>query len=96
MERKLISIKDAARVLGVSSLTLRNWDKSGKLPAMRHPMNNYRVYKIDDINRLIDSMSARSLGRVANRDGVSDSESARSRDSSISRRKLNVKHLEEE
>jgi DNA (cytosine-5)-methyltransferase 1 len=50
---KLISIKDASNLLGVTPLTLRNWDKNGKLKASRHPMNNYRVYKREDIERLI-------------------------------------------
>jgi DNA-binding transcriptional MerR regulator len=53
MDRKLISIKDAAKLLGVTALTLRNWDNSGKFPATRHPINNYRVYKVEDIERLL-------------------------------------------
>lgn len=43
-------------MLGVTTLTLRNWDKSGKLKAMRHPMNNYRVYKVEDIEGLLANM----------------------------------------
>ena len=35
-----IKIKDAAKVLGVSIPTLRNWDAAGKFKAHRHPMNN--------------------------------------------------------
>ena len=53
MGNKLISIKKASEMLGVTPLTLRNWDKNGKLKAMRHPLNNYRVYKVEDIERLI-------------------------------------------
>ena len=30
-----------------------NWDKNGKLKAHRHPMNNYRVYKIEDLETVI-------------------------------------------
>lgn len=51
---KYITIKDAAKILGVSKITLRNWDKSAKLKALRHPFNNYRVYKIEDIEKVID------------------------------------------
>ena len=57
--KKLISIKEASQMLGVTPLTLRNWDKSGKLRAMRHPMNNYRVYKADEIEHLLDDMMDR-------------------------------------
>jgi excisionase family DNA binding protein len=45
MEKKYYTIKQAAKILGVTPLTLRNWDKRGKLKAYRHPINNYRVYK---------------------------------------------------
>jgi excisionase family DNA binding protein len=53
MENKLISIKEASEMLGVSKLTLRNWDRDGKLSALRHPINNYRVYNLEDIEKII-------------------------------------------
>ena len=49
MEYKYISIKKAAETLGVSPLTLRNWDKKGTLVAYRNPINNYRVYRMDQV-----------------------------------------------
>ena len=57
-ESKLITIKEAASMLGVTPLTLRNWDKSGKLIALRHPLNNYRVYKRLDIDNLINDIGS--------------------------------------
>lgn len=51
---KYITIKNAAKMLGVTPLTLRNWDKQGKLTATRHPFNNYRVYNIADIHNLLN------------------------------------------
>ncbi|OHB00206.1 MAG: hypothetical protein A3E94_01310 [Candidatus Zambryskibacteria bacterium RIFCSPHIGHO2_12_FULL_44_12b] len=53
---KYITIKEAAYILGVSPLTLRNWDKNGKFPAQRHPMNNYRVYKIENLLGIIEDI----------------------------------------
>jgi DNA-binding transcriptional MerR regulator len=50
---KLITIKQASKILGVTPLTLRNWDNSGKFTASRHPINNYRVYKVADIEKLL-------------------------------------------
>ncbi len=50
---KLITIKQAAKILGVTPLTLRNWDNSGKFEASRHPINNYRVYRLADIEKLL-------------------------------------------
>jgi len=52
-ESQYITIKQASKILGVSPLTLRNWDKNGKLKAHRHPMNNYRVYKLEDLEKLL-------------------------------------------
>ena len=53
MNISYLTIKEASKILGVSPLTLRNWDKNGKLKAYRHPMNNYRVYKIESLERVI-------------------------------------------
>lgn len=47
--QKYITVKKAAKLLHVTPLTLRNWDKSGKLRAYRHPLNKYRLYKLDQI-----------------------------------------------
>jgi len=52
--KKFITIKEASQILEVSRITLRNWDKSGKLTALRHPFNNYRIYKIEDIDKVIE------------------------------------------
>ncbi len=56
MKEIYFSIKEAAKILGVSPLTLRNWDKSGKFPAHRHPMNNYRVYKLSALEHIIEDI----------------------------------------
>jgi MerR family transcriptional regulator, copper efflux regulator len=58
MERKYITVKDAAKYLGVSPLTLRNWDKQGKLAAFRHPINNYRVYRLDQLELFLRSIES--------------------------------------
>ena len=56
MKEVYFSIKEASDILGVSPLTLRNWDKSGKFPAQRHPMNNYRVYKLSALEHIIQDI----------------------------------------
>jgi len=56
MEQKYLSIKEAARVLGVTPLTLRNWDKRGILTSYRNPVNNYRVYRMDQIELFLRRM----------------------------------------
>lgn len=48
----LITIAEAAKLLGVSLPTMRRWDESGKFPARRHPMNAYRMYTRDEVMKL--------------------------------------------
>lgn len=74
-----ITIKNAAGILGVSKMTLRNWDKSGKLIALRHPLNNYRVYRISDIEKIIELIEASPMVIQKKKDEI---------------KKLSVKHLE--
>lgn len=47
--RDLITLKEAASFLGVTPTTLRNWDRSGKLKAIRNPSNRYRMYHLKDL-----------------------------------------------
>jgi excisionase family DNA binding protein len=77
---KYITIKDAAHILGVSKITLRNWDKSGKLKAHRHPFNNYRVYKVEDIDKVLEMIENDIFIVKKKKDEI---------------RKLSVQHLEE-
>lgn len=51
-----LTIGEAARQLGVSSSTLRNWDRAHKLVAYRHPLNGYRLYKRLDLERLLQDV----------------------------------------
>lgn len=50
-----LRIKEAAIYLGVSPNTLRNWGKSGRISEYRHPVNNYRLYKLSDLIRLLQT-----------------------------------------
>ncbi len=47
--KEFYSISDVADMLSVSKETLRRWDKNGKLVPFRNPINNYRVYKKEDL-----------------------------------------------
>jgi len=53
---KYLTIKEASEILNVSPLTLRNWDKKGILTAYRNPVNNYRVYKLDQVQMFLRKM----------------------------------------
>jgi DNA-binding transcriptional MerR regulator len=80
MEKRYINIKQAAKILGVSPLTLRNWDNSGKFPAGRHPISNYRVYNVKDIEQLLIEIELSKGHKRPSRDQV---------------KKMVVKHLDD-
>ena len=60
------SLSEAAKVLGKSKETLRRWDRDGKLDAVREPVSNYRVYKKEDINSLIEPLLAEIDNNIDN------------------------------
>lgn len=80
MANLYITIKQASKILGVSPLTLRNWDKNGKLKAHRHPMNNYRVYSIEDLEDVIREIETNAGLRKSTKQQI---------------HRLIVKHMEE-
>ncbi len=59
---QLLTIADAARMLGVSKLTLRNWDNNGRLKAVRIGTRSDRRYRKSDIDAHVAAGSAASSG----------------------------------
>ena len=51
-----LQITDAAEYLGVCRNTLRNWGKNGQIQEHRHPINNYRLYKLSDLEALLGAV----------------------------------------
>lgn len=47
-----LRVKEAAELLGVAPNTIRAWGAAGKIPEYRHPANNYRLYRLDELKRL--------------------------------------------
>ncbi|MGW8122848.1 DNA (cytosine-5-)-methyltransferase [Roseivirga echinicomitans] len=54
--KEYFTISEVADLLGKSKETLRNWDRSGKLTAVREPMSNYRVYKKEQL-KIFDELN---------------------------------------
>ena len=48
----LLTVQQAAELLGVSAPTLRRWDATGQFKARRHPINGYRQYRVREVMRL--------------------------------------------
>lgn len=55
----LVTVTEAAEILGVSPSTLRNWDRAGKLKAKRHPFNGYRLYERRQLERILKELTGR-------------------------------------
>lgn len=51
--KKFLTVKAAAAFLGVAPNTIRNWDRDGKIPVYRHPINKYRLFKESDLQSLL-------------------------------------------
>lgn len=64
--KEYYSLAETADILGKSKETLRRWDRTGKFPAIREPMSNYRVYKKEQINDFLDVLSKEIIDKVDN------------------------------
>jgi len=53
MENKIVKIKEAADIRGVSQNTLRNWEKDGKIQAVR-TLGKHRRYNLAELKALVD------------------------------------------
>ncbi|MFC1842004.1 MerR family DNA-binding transcriptional regulator [Candidatus Dependentiae bacterium] len=51
-----LKITDAAKFLGVTANTLRNWEKEKKIKVYRNPQNLYRLYKRKDLEELLKNI----------------------------------------
>ncbi|MGP1522606.1 MAG: MerR family transcriptional regulator [Treponema sp.] len=51
-----MTIAQAAEYVGVTPLTLRNWDKAGKLKAVRNPLNGYRMYDKEELDKFLSQL----------------------------------------
>ncbi len=56
MDERYITIREVSKIIGVTPLTLRNWDRKGVLLAFRNPVNNYRMYRYADVADFIAEM----------------------------------------
>ena len=55
---EFVTINQAARFLGVSANTLRNWHRDAKIPVYRNPVSNYRLFKKADLVKLLRQIEA--------------------------------------
>jgi DNA (cytosine-5)-methyltransferase 1 len=63
--KDFLRISEAAEHLGVSPNTLRNWESAGKIVAHRHPVNDYRLFRREDLDALLKKVERPSRHRAA-------------------------------
>jgi len=51
-----LRVKEAAALLGVSPNTVRAWGAEAKIPEYRHPVNNYRLYKVEELEQILHDL----------------------------------------
>jgi hypothetical protein len=56
-DSRFITIAEACKRLGIAPNTLRSWGAGGKIQEYRHPINNYRLYSLDDVDRLAELLN---------------------------------------
>ena len=76
---KLVNISEAARILGVTTTTLRNWDKKGLLKPdeiTKGKARRYRIESLRNINRNIiftkDGLKTIAYARISSHDQKED------------------------
>ena len=50
---KILSISEAAKYIGVFTLTLRNWEKKGKIKAFR-TLGGHRRFRQSDLDHILN------------------------------------------
>ncbi len=48
-----LRVREAADLLGVVPNTVRNWGHRSKIPEHRQPVNDYRLFRVSDLDRLL-------------------------------------------
>jgi excisionase family DNA binding protein len=55
---RFLTVSEAAELLAVAPNTVRAWGAAGKLTEYRHPVNNYRLFKLADVQKLCRKIAA--------------------------------------
>lgn len=73
-ENESVSIGKAAKMLGCSVVTLRRWEKLGKLTSIFRTFGNHRRYNIHDINKILNKNKQKTIcySRVSSHDQKKD------------------------
>ncbi|MBM17897.1 MAG: MerR family DNA-binding transcriptional regulator [Epsilonproteobacteria bacterium] len=51
-----LKIRDAAKFLGVTESTLRNWQRARKIKVYKTPLNLHRLYKKEELEKVLQEI----------------------------------------
>lgn len=51
--KDFITVNGASQFLGVCRGTVRKWESEGKIKSVIHPLNGYRLFRIEDLRELL-------------------------------------------
>lgn len=76
MKNQHISIGEAAKIIGVSVVTMRRWEKTGKVKSNFRTFSNHRRYKTIDVLKISNKEERVNIGyaRVSSHDQKKDLE----------------------
>ena len=60
-----VRVQEAAELLGVCPNTIRAWGAEGKLTEYRHPLNDYRLFKREDLDALLKQVGVARKKKTA-------------------------------
>ena len=59
----MMMVGEAAELIGVTTETLRNWDRSRKLVPLRNPVTGYRYYLASQLEEFLnEALASRERG----------------------------------
>lgn len=61
---------EVAKILGVSTQTVRRWDRSGKFKSTRNPINNYRVYPGAQVDNFLKELNAEEKSETVSKRSI--------------------------
>lgn len=70
MENQLLTIQEAAKMLGIRPVTLRKWDREGKLKAIRIGSRGDRKYRKQDLDEFINNPRKKIVWQEYIRNGI--------------------------
>lgn len=51
-----LKVAEVAKLFNVHPDTIRRWESKGLLLSIRHPMNKYRLFRQEDVQRLLEGL----------------------------------------